>query len=139
MGQEIPRYLFCSSVNIRGTHLAETFDMLGFIVLPQNLCRLRLAMLRRSRLLSHITRVCTTLTFSSAVAYFGRPDRPSSSTFSLPLLNSAAHFFHCTIRWRLLPKGFQIFFGGIPFLQKYLITALISSFSILQMRLILLS
>ena len=49
-----------------------------------------LAMLRRSRLLSHITRVCKNLTFSSAVASFERPHHSSSSTLSPPLLNSAA-------------------------------------------------
>ena len=41
-----------------------------------------LAMLRRSRPLSHIARVCKTLTFSSAVASLGLPDRPSYSTLS---------------------------------------------------------
>ena len=50
-----------------------------------------LAMFRRSRLLSHVARVCTTLTFALAVASLGRPDRLSSSTLSLPLFNSAAH------------------------------------------------
>ena len=50
---------------------------------------------RRSRPLSHITRVCTILTFSSAVASLRRPDRPSSSTLFLPLLNSAAYFSLC--------------------------------------------
>ena len=49
-----------------------------------------LALLRRSCLLhvSHITRMCATLTFSSAVASLGRPDRPSSSLLSLPLLKN---------------------------------------------------
>ena len=45
-----------------------------------------LALIRRSRLLSHITRVCTTLTFSSAMASLGRPDGPSSQTFSFCVL-----------------------------------------------------
>ena len=54
-----------------------------------------LAMLPRSHFLSHITRVCTTLTFSSVVASLGRPDSPSSSTLSLLLLNSVAHYSLC--------------------------------------------
>ena len=58
-----------------------------------NLMPTSLAMLCKSHLLSHITRVCTTLTFSSAMASLGRPDRPSSSTFSLPPLKLCAHFF----------------------------------------------
>ena len=73
-----------------------------------------LAMLRRSRLLSHITRMCSTQTFSLMVASFGRPDRPSSSTLSLPLFNYAAHFFQCAIRRRLLPKGFhEVFINSL--------------------------
>ena len=51
-----------------------------------------LAMLRRSCLLSHIIRVCTTMTFSSVVASLRQPDCPSSSTLSLPLY---CPFFHC--------------------------------------------
>ena len=43
-----------------------------------------LTMLHMSRLLSHITKVYTTMTFSSAVASLGWPDRPSSSTLSPP-------------------------------------------------------
>ena len=65
-----------------------------------------LAMLRRSPLLSHISSMCTTLTFLSAVASLGQPDRPSSSTISLPLLNSAAYSFNCAIGRRQDPKGF---------------------------------
>ena len=97
-----------------------------------------LDMLRRSHLLSHITRVCTTLTFSSAVAALGRPDRPSSSTLSLSLpLNSAVHFF-CAIR-RLPPKGFHEVFVNLLGRHSFLTEVLdyhsdfmISSFSILQ-------
>ena len=76
------------------------------------------------------------LTLSSAVASLGA--RPSIiSALSLPLLNSAAHCFHCAIRRRLLSKGFHEVFKNLlerhSFLQKYLITVLFSSFSILQM------
>ena len=82
-----------------------------------------LDMLCMSRLLSHITMLCTTLTLSSAVTILGRPDRPSSSMFSSPLLNSAAHFFHCAIR-RLLNKGFHEvfmnFLGRHSFLTEVL-------------------
>ena len=63
-----------------------------------------LAMLRSRHLLSHITRVCMTLTFSSAVTSFGRPDRPSSSTLSLLLLNCAAFF---SLWYKVLPNGFH--------------------------------
>ena len=82
-----------------------------------------LARLCRFRLISNITRVCTTLTFSSPVASFGRPDRPSSSTLSLLLLNSAAHV-SCAIRRRLLPKDFHEvclnFLGRYSFLTEVL-------------------
>ena len=86
-----------------------------------------LAMLLRSLLLSHITRVCSILLFSSVA-------RPSFSLNALsPPLKLCCPFFHCAIRWRLLPKSFQevfmISFRGIPFLKKFLITALILSFS----------
>ena len=64
-------------------------------------------MLRRSRLLSLITTVCTTLTVSSAVASFGRSDCPSSSTLPLRLLNTAAHFTTVLQSRRLLPNGFH--------------------------------
>ena len=65
-----------------------------------------LAILRKSRLLSHITRLCTISTFSSVVASLGRPDLSSSSMLSLPRLISAVHFFHRVIRRRLIPKCF---------------------------------
>ena len=97
-----------------------------------------LAMLRTSRLLSHIIRVCMTLTFSSAVSSFGRPDLPSYSMLSLSSnLNSAAHFSTVIKEGdsvtRVSMKSSWISLGGIPFMQKYLLTALISSFSSLQM------
>ena len=66
-----------------------------------------LAMLRRSHLLSHITRACKTLTFSSAVACFGADSPSIIPTISLSLLDSAAHFLHCDIRRRLFPKSFH--------------------------------
>ena len=70
------RVLFWSSVNIRGTHLAETFDIPKILVridsTAPKLMPTSLAMLRRWPLLSHITRVCTTLTFSSAVDLWSR-------------------------------------------------------------------
>ena len=81
-----------------------------------------LARLPRSRLLSHITRVCMTLTFSSALESLGRPDRPSSSTLSPPL-KLCCPFFNCTLR-RLLPKGFHEIFmnylGRHSFLSEVL-------------------
>ena len=70
-----------------------------------------LDMLRRSHLLSHVTRVCTALTLLSTVASLGRPDLQSSSMLSLPLLNSTAKLFHCAIRRRLLPNGFHEVFN----------------------------
>ena len=77
--------LFWSSVNIPGTHFAETFDIHKMPVrnncTAPKLMPTSLTMLHRSCLLSHIARVCTTLTFSSVVA--------SPHTPSLPLLNSA--------------------------------------------------
>ena len=82
-----------------------------------------LAMFCRFPLLSHMTRVCTTLTFSSAVASLGWPDRPSSSTLSLRLLNSAAHFSLC-YKKNLLPntfhEGFMYFLWGHSFLTEVL-------------------
>ena len=90
-------------------------------------------MLRRYRLLIHITRVCTTLTFSFAVVSLGRPECPSSSRLSLPLLNSAVQFFlPCYKKQTTSHEVFMNFFRRHSFLKKYLITALISSFSILQ-------
>ena len=79
-----------------------------------------LTMLCSSRLLSHLTRVCTTVTFSSAVAPLVRPDRPSSSSsFKL-----CCPFFHCAIRRRLLSKGFHEvfmnFLGRHSFLREVL-------------------
>ena len=65
-----------------------------------------LAMLRRSRLLSHITRVCTTLTFLSAVASLGWPILHPQHSLS-PRLKLCWPFIHCAIRRRLLPKGFK--------------------------------
>ena len=58
-----------------------------------------LSMLHRSRLLSHITRVCMTLTFSSAMVslFLGRPDCPSSSTLSLHPLRLCCPCFYCAI------------------------------------------
>ena len=82
-----------------------------------------LAMLRMSQLLSHISRVCTTLTFSSAVASFSQPFCPSNSTLSLPLLTSAAHFLTVLYNGGSFPrvsmKFSRISSEDIPFLQKY--------------------
>ena len=74
-------------------------------------------MLRRSRFLSHITRACTTLTFSSVGASLWRPDRSSSSTLSFPPLKRCCLFIQCAIRRRLLPKGFHEVF--MNFLGKH--------------------
>ena len=88
-------------------------------------------MLRRSRLLSHITRVCKILTFNQRWHFWGcqtvhQPQR-SPSPFKL-----CCPIYHCAIR-RIYMKSTWISLGGIPSLQKYLITVLISSFSFLQM------
>ena len=102
---EIPRNIepspFLSLFNIRRTHLVETFDIPKMSVridcTAPKLMPTSLAMVRRSRLLSHMTEVCTTLTFSSAVASLGRPDR-SSSTLPPPPLKLCWLFFHCAIK-----------------------------------------
>ena len=86
-----------------------------------------LAVLRRSRLLSHITRLCTTLTFSSVMAAFGRPDRPSSPTLYLSSSQTLLPSFTLCYK-RVSMKSSWISLGGIPFLQKYLIAALIANF-----------
>ena len=101
--QDIPRNIEPSPFLIIGQHSwhpsCRTFDIPKMSVrincTAPKLMLTSLAMLRRSHLLSHITWVCTTLTFSSVVAYFGWQDYPSSSMLSLPLLNSAAQFFNC--------------------------------------------
>ena len=98
--QKMPRNIKLSPFLIIGqhsrTHLAETFDIPKMLVridcTPPKVMHTSLAMHCRSHLLSHITRVCTTLKFTSVVASLGRPDRQSSSTHSLSLLNSSAHF-----------------------------------------------
>ena len=99
--QEIPRNIKPCSFLIIGQHSrhpsCKNFDRPKMSVridytVPK-LIPTSLVMLRRSHLLSHITGVCTALTFSSEVASLERPDRPSSSTLSLTLLNSAVHFF----------------------------------------------
>ena len=79
--QEIPRNIepspFLITSQHSSTHLAKTFDISKMSVridcTTQKLMPTSLAMLHRSCLLSHITRVCTTLTFSSAMGV----DRPS--------------------------------------------------------------
>ena len=76
-----------------------------------------LAIIRKSRLLSHIIRLCTISTFSSVVAALGRPGLSSSSMLSLPRLNSAAHFFHRVIRRRLILKCFHEVF--VYFLRSH--------------------
>ena len=92
--QEIPRnikpspFLFAEIFDI--PKISVRIDCTAPKVMPTSL-----AILPRSRLLSHITRVCSTLTFSSGVASLGWQDHPSSSTLSLSLLNSAAHFSLC--------------------------------------------
>ena len=126
--------LFWSSINIRCLYLAKTFDIPNISATihctdPKHMST-SLAMPRTSRPLSHITRVFTTLTFLSAVVSLGQPDRPSSSMLSLSLpLKLCCPFFHCAIRRRLFLQDFHEVFmnplGGIPFLEKYLVTALI--------------
>ena len=64
--QEIPR-----NIDLSPFLMWVSIDCTAPKLMPTSL-----AMPRRSRLLSHITRVCTTLTFSSAVASLGRSDRP---------------------------------------------------------------
>ena len=75
IGQHLRHHLDISKMLVR-------FDFTALKVMPTSL-----AMLQRSRLLSHMARVCTTFTFSSVVASLRRPDHPSSSMLSetLPL------------------------------------------------------
>ena len=78
-----------------------------------------LAMLQRSRLLTHITRVCTNLKFSSAVA----ARQPINLNALSPSLKLCCQFFHCAISRRLHPKGFhEVFrnFLGHSFLTEVL-------------------
>ena len=100
-----------SSVNILGTHLAETLDIpkisVRIVCTAPKLMPTSLAILRKSHLLSHISRLCTISTYSSVVASLGRSDLSSSSIFFLPRLNSAAHFYSPCYRRRLIPKCFH--------------------------------
>ena len=81
-----------------------------------------LAMLRRSRLLSHINSACTTMTFSSVVASLGHLSIILNALS--PSLKLGCPFFHCAIRRRLLPNGFHEvfmnFFGRHSFLTEVL-------------------
>ena len=90
------RHRIWSLVNILGTHLPETFDIpkisVKIVCTAPKRMPTSLAILRKSRHLSHITRLWTMSTFSSMVASLGRPDLSSSSMPSLSRLNSAAHF-----------------------------------------------
>ena len=134
--------LFWSSVNILGTHLAETLDIPKMSVridwTAPKLMPTSLAISRRFRLLSHMTRLCTTSTFSSVVASLGshRPFIIFNALPPPPLLKFSSPFLHCAIRRRLLPKGFHEvfmnFLGRHSFLQRYVMTALTSTFSILS-------
>ena len=102
--QEIPKNIELSPsliiIKIHGTHLAETFDI-PKISVKIDCSALKpmptlLAMLRWSRLLSHITRMCMTCTFTSAVTSFGAA-RPSINfnTFSPPLKLCCLFFLLC--------------------------------------------
>ena len=71
-----------------------------FFCTAQKLMPTSLAILRKSRLLSHIS------TFSSVVASLGRPDLSSSSMLS-STLKFCSSFFHSAIRRRLIPKCFH--------------------------------
>ena len=86
--------IFWSSVNNRSTHLAEVFDIPKMSdridCTAPKLMPNSLALLRMSRLFLHTTKMCTTLTFTSAVASLGRPD---VSMISFPLINSTARLF----------------------------------------------
>jgi hypothetical protein len=90
-------------------------------------------MLRWSHLLSHMTRSCTASSVSSLVASFFRPGRSSLPMLSLPHLHSAAHFSQCYTKGVSFPsvsmKSSWISLWDIPFLQGYLTTALILTFS----------
>ena len=98
--------------------------------------RMPTSLVHMSRLLSHITRVCTTLTVSSVMASLVWLSS-STLSLSLPPPHKICCPFYCAIRRRLLPKGFNDvfmhFFWRNSFLTENLITFLISSFSILQM------
>ena len=92
---------------------------LGLIVLPHKLKPTSLIMLRRSRLLSHITRVCTTLKFSSALTSLVQPGPPLPSTLSLPL-KSCCLFFHCATKRRFLFKGVHKVFRNFLWRHSFL-------------------
>jgi hypothetical protein len=118
---------FWSSVNPSSGNIWHAINIIIAWTEPK-LIPTSLAMLRRSLLLSHMTRSCTASKVSSLVASFGRPGRSSSQMFSLPLLIQQP-IFHSAIGKGLLPKCFHEvfmdFLGG-----GYLMTALISTFSI---------
>ena len=115
---------------------AETFDIPKIFVnidcIAAKLMPTSLAKLHRSRFLSHITKVCTTLIFSSAS--LGRPYNPSSTMLSLAL---CCPIFFCATSRRLLPKGFHDVFmnvlGRYSFLTEVLNNRSDLSFSISQM------
>ena len=126
--QETPRNIEPSPflINIHGTHLAATFDIprmsIRIYFTAPKLMPTSLAMLHRSRLISHITRVCTTLTISSAVASLGRQNRHYPQC-SLSRTKPCCPFLHCAIR-RLLHKGyhdvFMNFLGRHSFITEVL-------------------
>ena len=112
--QVIPRNIEPIPFLIIGQHLrhpfAQTFDIPKISVridcTAPKLMPTSLAICGRSRLLSHITRVFTTLIFLSAVASLRRLDHTSSSVLSFPL-KLCSPCFQCAIRRRLLPMGFN--------------------------------
>ena len=74
---KIARIIFITRQEIpRNIDLSPFLMWVSIDCTAQKLMPTSLAMLRRSRLLSHITRVCTTLTFSSVAVSLGRSDRP---------------------------------------------------------------
>jgi hypothetical protein len=77
-----------------------------------------------------LTRSCTDSTVSSSMASFGRPDRSSSPTLSVPLLNSGAHLSQC-YRKGTPSQVYPWSLHGFPWgTSRYLMMALISTFSI---------
>ena len=108
--QETPRNIEPSPFLIIGqhswTHLIETFDI------PKMSVRIDCSAPKLPG--------CTTLIFSSKVLSLS----VILNALFLPLLNSAAHFFHCAIRKKLLLKDahevFTNFLGSHSFLTKVL-------------------
>ena len=144
--QKIPRNIepasLWSSVNILGTRLDKTLDIHRMSVridwTAPKLVPTSLAISRRFRLLSHMTRLCSIPTFSSVITSLGHPGPFIIFNALCPAPKFSIPFLHCAIRtWRrLLPKGFHEvsinFLGRHSFLSEILYDCLTSTVSILS-------